>query len=593
MVGILPDVTSILQQRRGVCTEYTLLFSTLARSLGYPTRFVGGYAYSPQQDAWQGHSWAEVWLGEWVAVDPTWLEVGSVDATHIVLTKGPIEQLSTILVSALLPSSGEITLEHKASAGLRADQVHPRRLEAVNLSLANFNYSSNRIPIGGQAIVWVEHNSSEYKILQASLYSCTLNSSSKPLFSAQRLYLDEIVEPNRTYYLIWPLKASSSLDPNYIYSCPISVRTDFSDIAFSINVSDEFAKDWPVIFANLHRSSLLPGEHQKVFVQLPPSLAGQEVYALERNMLLKKISPPLGNVVFDFVPSGLGTHTIYIFSSRGDPIALSYNVQSLPLPIINISAPSSPIIEGSRFNITLYVFGINSSSIILSWLFAGQGGQKEITASSNSEIISIPLSFAASSSGDFILSVRAGLADGTELVRQAFPLHVYPASNMSISSVSLQSYAQDGWRVVVEIQKEGDVIDPQLVMQSGSWPIPSDGKLHLIVPEGNYHVILRWQDVSGQLYQKEAVLNITPPMHHPISPPKGSEAYPYDVRAIPVLIFLALVFAGLMGAALYLRIRSLGEAESDYKMLEDAGIKVSYKKEDNKEANDDNSDFSK
>jgi len=59
----------ILSERQGKCVEYAVLFAALARAAGLPCRLALGERY--QDGAWIGHMWNEVWLGEWVAVDPS------------------------------------------------------------------------------------------------------------------------------------------------------------------------------------------------------------------------------------------------------------------------------------------------------------------------------------------------------------------------------------------------------------------------------------------------------------------------------------------------------------------------------------------
>ena len=59
----------VLKKRSGKCSEYATLFASLARAAGIPTRLALGVAYTG--NVWVGHMWNEVWLGEWVAVDPS------------------------------------------------------------------------------------------------------------------------------------------------------------------------------------------------------------------------------------------------------------------------------------------------------------------------------------------------------------------------------------------------------------------------------------------------------------------------------------------------------------------------------------------
>ncbi len=69
-----------LASREADCSEFSQLFVAMARSLGLPARMVLGLAYSGS--TFGGHAWVEVWVGEWVELDPTW-GTDFVDATHI------------------------------------------------------------------------------------------------------------------------------------------------------------------------------------------------------------------------------------------------------------------------------------------------------------------------------------------------------------------------------------------------------------------------------------------------------------------------------------------------------------------------------
>jgi tetratricopeptide (TPR) repeat protein len=62
------------------CLEFSQLYIAMARSLGLPARMVSGMAYSGA--SFGGHAWVEVYVGEWIEVDPTW-GTDFVDATHI------------------------------------------------------------------------------------------------------------------------------------------------------------------------------------------------------------------------------------------------------------------------------------------------------------------------------------------------------------------------------------------------------------------------------------------------------------------------------------------------------------------------------
>lgn len=77
------DVVAV--ERQGVCVEHANLLAAMLRTNGIPTRYVVGYAYSAVQDKFIGHTWVEVpdSTGEWIPFDPTWMQAGHLDATHI------------------------------------------------------------------------------------------------------------------------------------------------------------------------------------------------------------------------------------------------------------------------------------------------------------------------------------------------------------------------------------------------------------------------------------------------------------------------------------------------------------------------------
>lgn len=90
----IPSAVEILKQRVGDCNEHTTLYTALARSIGLPTRMAVGIVY--MENGFYYHAWPEVWLGAWVAVDPT-LNQFPADATHIRFVTGGLDRQTEIL----------------------------------------------------------------------------------------------------------------------------------------------------------------------------------------------------------------------------------------------------------------------------------------------------------------------------------------------------------------------------------------------------------------------------------------------------------------------------------------------------------------
>ena len=82
-----------LESLEGDCTEHTVLFIALARSIGIPARICAGIVF--QQDAFYYHFWPEVYAGEWIAMEPTLGQLQA-DANHIQLAGSTLESDSML-----------------------------------------------------------------------------------------------------------------------------------------------------------------------------------------------------------------------------------------------------------------------------------------------------------------------------------------------------------------------------------------------------------------------------------------------------------------------------------------------------------------
>ena len=85
----VPSALQVLDGRRGDCNEHTVLYVAMARALGLPARTAVGLVYV--NGGFFYHAWPEVWLGEWVAVDPTFGQTPA-DAAHLRFIVGGLAQ---------------------------------------------------------------------------------------------------------------------------------------------------------------------------------------------------------------------------------------------------------------------------------------------------------------------------------------------------------------------------------------------------------------------------------------------------------------------------------------------------------------------
>ena len=84
---VVDDAIEVLNNRKGVCDEFAILEAAILRARGFPVRYISGIANTTY--SWESHAWLEVYIPHqgWIPVDPTYAEVGFVDASHIVIAK--------------------------------------------------------------------------------------------------------------------------------------------------------------------------------------------------------------------------------------------------------------------------------------------------------------------------------------------------------------------------------------------------------------------------------------------------------------------------------------------------------------------------
>jgi hypothetical protein len=99
----VPSAERVLENGRGDCNAAATLFVALARSAGLPARTISGLLY--QNERFYYHAWAEVYLGTWVAIDPS-LNQFPADARHVRFAVGGLARQVE-----LVPLIGRLTLE--------------------------------------------------------------------------------------------------------------------------------------------------------------------------------------------------------------------------------------------------------------------------------------------------------------------------------------------------------------------------------------------------------------------------------------------------------------------------------------------------
>ena len=90
----IPSAIQVLDSRSGDCNEHTQLYIALARAAGIPARSAAGLAQVGRKFYY--HAWPEVFVGKWVAVDPTFGQFPA-DAAHLRFVYGGLDRQAELL----------------------------------------------------------------------------------------------------------------------------------------------------------------------------------------------------------------------------------------------------------------------------------------------------------------------------------------------------------------------------------------------------------------------------------------------------------------------------------------------------------------
>ena len=124
-----------LATREADCLEFSELFVAMARTVGLPARIVSGLAHGGS--SFGGHAWVEIWVGQWVELDPTW-GTNFVDATHIRSSELlAYAALNVINIEVLEAKRGisDFQKDPKALAEAICEELNGQRTDALSLAV--------------------------------------------------------------------------------------------------------------------------------------------------------------------------------------------------------------------------------------------------------------------------------------------------------------------------------------------------------------------------------------------------------------------------------------------------------------------------
>lgn len=209
-----------LENRRGVCAEFSSLFIALCRSVGIPSRYVAGMAYSniPETHGMGPHAWAEVYFPGtgWVPFDPTFGQNGWIDATHIKLAEQQDSNQSSIRYEWL--GSG-VSLETE-TLKMSAEVTDTTGTIQNPLSVTVSPFYSESGPGSYNIIQAVLENTAEYYFATDVIFGKTENLEMSGPPREQIL-----LKPGETKTIYRMVQVNPDLESGYIYTLPTGLNT--------------------------------------------------------------------------------------------------------------------------------------------------------------------------------------------------------------------------------------------------------------------------------------------------------------------------------------------------------------------------------
>jgi len=537
MVGQEKDALWVLQNQQGVCVEYATLFVAMARSIGIPARYVTGYVYSDRFETWLGHAWSEAYVGDWVPVDPTWFEVGSLDALHIEAAHyNEIPRSPALLVSVTNPAA-EIKWDTSGKSGAYANNIATLEVKSADPSSAFYlSASSLSIPPGSSTLAFLTIAGQDYRVIPVTLAPCT-GDEGMAVSPEGDQYL--ILEPGKNSTAVWAIRSGADLESNFVYTCPMTLNSPYLEHRrLDIQVDPRLPKN-PSFSAAVQDTKSSPGKMNSVILSLPSGMGEKTAYLVTPEAVYeKKVSKTSEQM--NFTTYGMGKIPLYVALQGGGYQRVSYESGSnRTMAISAYSIPGFGVL-GKPSSASVR---ISSKSYPADFQLAFSfGGQETKTSGRLESSQEFELNYVPDKTG--LLPARIALLspDGEALDEKNELVTVFEQPDVSISSVKITKDSA-GILSTVFFSIVGQPVSPIITIEGVRYRANDTLKIRL--GEGPHDAQIVWADPSGNSYARQVSLIVKDPGVNGVLEGLKDKAKPAATNSLcPLLSVLLLVVLG-------------------------------------------------
>ncbi len=486
VTGEYLDTYTILSKRRGVCVEYATLFVTLARALGYPTRFVGGIAYGDQGPT--GHMWAEVYLGKWVPFDPTWNLGGSLDATHIPFYKTRYRAVESKIKYA--GTGGYVswkttTSEDSFNSGL--GDIIINYMETGDYPVKYKTYMpAKKIGFSSSTFVLLNLTTDRYLVVPITLTEC---SGSEDIVEIPNKTVTISLEPNVPKLVYWKVY-SNKLDPKYIYTCPLTVNSAFLETSsLDVQILSMLVPSFEVSVSN---SKPILDENFYAYIESKNPL---KFYGVYDNQLEVGYGT---DVILGFTADKLGTSNLVVTSSKGGLVEVLISTSAPEgLSISRVLYPKA-IMMGQTGTIQVLLSNPSKTAVpvTLSLTHNGRTTKMALELSEN-KLVSFNVTFNTPGYHQLVIELEGGGVYD----RKTAMIKVVEKPDITLTKQQIV-----GDFIILDFNVSGDPVNPQITIDGKPYPFSEHFKARL--DSGKHLISITWEDELGNTYKKEMSIDI-------------------------------------------------------------------------------------